>query len=339
MESNAPPAAVPDKPSLGIAIVGSNTIAVTAELVAATQGYQDFVAVRRRGNGTTLPVLMDCDAWNESLRRLGYIHARNRIRAADNTITELVGGRRFDCFIHTSKDLFCQLLATHPLCNRYHYLEEGLTSLLGGRFGKPRKRKLQPFIWKWRSRVFYQNRLNIFNRHFDTNSPKYGGSFALSKDAFKDFPGRVQLSLSDLPAGEAVNEDIVIFLDAQYVGKPIESEYTRALLDCLRGLIDKPSSVAVKFHPRETDPERKERFLSAIRDLESVTGIVELPPSFVGERMVADRPIKAVVGTSAIGIYLGGMSFPTYTFAHRLEPLRELVGSMPPRFHEVCKPA
>ncbi|MFT4176368.1 MAG: hypothetical protein QM627_06895 [Luteolibacter sp.] len=154
---------------------------------------------------------------------------------------------------------------------------------------------------------------------------------------FKDFPGRIQLSLADLPAGEVVSEDIVVFLDAQYVGKHIEEDYIRALLGCLESLIDGPSSVALKFHPLETDPARKERFLLAVRNLGGVTGIVELLPSFVAERMVADHPIKAVIGTSAIGIYLGGMGFPTYTFAHRIGSLRDLVGSMPPRFHEVCK--
>ncbi|HVJ47247.1 MAG TPA: hypothetical protein VM511_12715, partial [Luteolibacter sp.] len=246
-------------PPLGVALVGSNAISVVAELVAATQGYEDFVAIRRRGNSTNLPVIMDSDAWNdEILRRPGYFKAHEKIQELDDLITKLVGGRRFDCFIHISKDIFCQMLESHPLCDRYFYLEEGITSMLGKRFGKARTRKLQPFIWKWRSRLFYRNRFNIFHPHFVTDSPKYGGSFAISEAAFPGFPNRKLLSLEDLPSGEALQQDVVVFLDAHYYNKDIEEEYKQALKECLGSLIDKPSTVAVKFHPRDTDPVRHE---------------------------------------------------------------------------------
>jgi hypothetical protein len=230
------------------------------------------------------------------------------------------------------------------LCRRFFYIEEGFTALTGTTFGRPRRRPLQKLIWNLKSKLFYGGRINRYRDFFDTHATNYGGVYALSKSAFKDFPARIQLSSSHVSMPSPLPAGLMVFLDSQYIiGNISEEAYTKALVDCLSHVIGGETSAAVKFHPGEKDFERKSRIIRAIETIQGITGLKEIPPEYVAERMVFDENAKVVVGTSAIGLYLGSRGFQTYTFAPRLVPTSErfakVFQQIPAEFLEVCHSA
>lgn len=329
-------------PDVALAIVGSHTTAIAAELVAERALYPEFSAISRRGATTSLPVVLDGDEWGKRLKHPGLWGAGEDIGAFLSVVAGLTGGRPFDCFIHHSKDPFSQLLAGHPLCRKYFFIEEGFTALTGRTFGRPKKRPLQMLIWNLRSRIFYGGRINRYRDFFDTSAPNYGGVFALSKGGFKGFPGRVQLESRHIALAIPLPAPLLIFLDSQYfLGNCTEEAYTGALCDSLRVIAAAGTSAAIKFHPAERDAARKQRIMKAVRSLGTISELIELPPSFVGERMEFSPDAKVVVGTSAIGLYLGERGFNTFTFAPRIAPTSEkyakIVEDIPAEFREVCQ--
>jgi hypothetical protein len=334
--------ALPEKPRIALAIVGSHTTAIAAELVAGLRSYPEFLAISRRGATTSLPVALNGDLWGERLKSPGYLGAEKLIEGFIEEVSHLTIGRPFDAFIHHSKDPFSQLLSNHPLCNRYFYLEEGFTALTGGTFGRVKKRPLKKLLWNMRSRIFYQGRINRYRDFFDIHSPKYGGVFALSKGGFKGFPGRVLLESQHLAQAIPLPAPLVIFLDSQYfLGNCSEESYTNALCESLRVIAADSSSTAIKFHPAERDSARKQRILEAVRTLPEIHQLSELPASFVGERMEFHVDAKVVVGTSAIGLYLGERGFRTFTFAPRIAAtspkFSKVLETIPREFREICQ--
>lgn len=329
-------------PRLALAMVGSNLTAIAAELVAASGRYDRVLAIPRRGAKTSLPTAFDGHEWAERFRQEGAFRLIGRIREFDERLSGFLQGERFDALLIHSSDPLSQLLSSHPLCARFYYLDEGFTALTGDKFGRPRKRPRQKALWALKSALLYRNRINRYRVFFDRQAPNYGGAYALSKASFKDFPGRVQLSLNDLPATAAAPGDVVVFLDSQYfIGNCEPADYLRAVTDCLSRVVTRPSTVAVKFHPAERDDDRREKMKQAIRELPHVTAVVELPAGFIGERMAFDPDQIVIVGTSALGLYLGDRGFRTYTFALRLVDASPryaaVVREIPPQFLEVCR--
>jgi len=334
--------AITENPQIALAIVGSHTTAIAAELVAELGIYPEFLAICRRGATTSLPVALNGDEWGKLLKHPCYLGAGKLIRGFLDEMGGLTGGRSFDCFIHHSKDPFSQLLSNHPLCRNYFYIEEGFTALTGGAFGWPKKRRLQKLVWNLRSRIFYQGSINRHRDFFDTSAPKYGGVFALSKGGFKNFPGRVQLNPWGVTLAIPLPASLVIFLDSQYLLKNCtEEDYVTALCDSLRVIAGSGKSAAIKFHPAERDQARKQRVMKAVRALGEIDTLIELPASFVGERMEFSADAMVVVGTSAIGLYLGERGFQTFTFAPRIAPTSakyaKVMGEIPREFREVCR--
>lgn len=334
----------PPQPRLALAIVGSHTTAIAAEIAAETLGYEKVTAIIRRDSITTLPVAMDGEAWAKRLKKLPWIGARKEIHAFLDHIESLVGGEPYDCFIHHSTDPFSQLLAGHRLCRRYFYLEEGFTALIGGKFGRPKKRPFRKLGWKLRSRLFYGGMIDRYRDFFEVDSPKYGGACALSRNAFLGFPGRIQLAAASVEAATPPPAETILFLDSQYfLGNCTTADYITALTGCLAAVLKGSSSVAIKFHPGERDEARKQQILAAVREVGRVHHLTELPPSFIGERMAFDPEVNIIVGTSAIGFYLGGRGFRTFTFAPRLVPssprFARVMAGIPAEFLEVCQSA
>ena len=331
-----------DTPHLGISITGSNLTAVAAELLATVGPYREMKAITRRSTQTSLPVLFDGDAWGEKLKKMSPFSARGQIRAFQDEITRLTQGEKYDCFLHHSKDPFSQLLAGHPLCRRFFYLEEGFTALTGNTFGRTGSNQFQKLLWRVKSPLFYSRLIDKYRSFFDTKDRKYGGVYALSKHAFKGFPGRIQLPANEIIADLPLPGEIVIFLDSQYfLGNCTEEAYTRALLAGLVNLLDRPTQIAMKFHPSETLPERKQRIMESILGLPDVAGLTEVPGDFIGERMTFAVGTRILVGTSAIGYFLGERGFSSFSFAPRLKSASEKYGKMlkqiPPEFSKVCQ--
>jgi hypothetical protein len=327
---------------IALAIVGSHTTAIAAELVAELGIYPEFAAISRRGATTSLPVVLNGDEWGRRLKHPSLLRAGELIQGFLDEISVLTRGRPFDCFIHHSKDPFSQLLSNHPLCRKYFYIEEGFTALTGGTFGRPKKRPLQKLIWSLRSLMLYKGRINRYRDFFDTAAPNYGGVFALSKGGFKNFPGRVQLESLSVSLAIPVPSPLMIFLDSQYfLGNCTEAAYVTALCDSLRVIADSGTSAAIKFHPAERDPVRRQRIMEAVRALEGINDLIEVPASFVGERMQFSADAKVLVGTSAIGLYLGERGFRTFTFAPRIAltsaKYAKVMEGIPDEFREVCQ--
>ncbi len=337
---NSPTAA---RARVAIVLVGSSITAISAELATKMGGYEKVIAIVRRGAVTTLPIAEDGSAYVDRMKYLGNFGARKEIRAVIDYITRLVGGEPFDCFIHHTTNAFSQVLSGHPLCRKYFFIEEGITALIGGQFGRPKKRTLKKLLWKIRSAIFYGGRIDKYRPFFDTSAPNYGGACAVSKSGFANLPHRIQLPYESLVATVEAPAQVVIFLDSQYFqGNCAPEDYITALAASLRNIVTEKCTAAIKFHPGEKDAVRKERFKQVIKSVETISDLTELPTSFTAERMIFDPRVKVIVGTSALGFYMGERGFPTYTFAPRLidssPKFAKVMKGLPKEFLEVCRP-
>jgi len=243
-------------------------------------------------------------------------------------------------------DTLSQLLITHPLCRRFFYIEEGLTASVGKRMGRPTNgfTALKRLLWKVKSHLFYQGRIAKYSSHFyDTRNAKYGGVYALSPSAFLGFPGRVQLDFRNLPpTGEALKADLLILLDSQYfIGGCHYEEYKQALLICVQNMADEGDVIAVKFHPAEKNIVRKLDLKAALLAVPGISSLDELPGEFIAERMPYSHDLTVIVGTTALGLYMGNRGFRTVTFARRLVPFSEkiaaFINDIPQPFFAVCE--
>lgn len=328
-------------PPLALAVIGSNLTAVVAESVAATTRYREFRAITRRATRTSLPVATAGDEWAAKLKQLPWLRARRDIAAFRQHIHDLTNGRPFDAFLHHSVDPYSQLLAGHPLCRRYFYLEEGFTSLVGGKFGPPKHVACKRLLWLIKSSLVYAGAVRKYAAFHDLTSPKYGGVYALSKDAFQGFPGRVQLPPRSAAAEATIAERVLVVLDSHYlIGNCAVDDYLGVMVGELAKLLDETADVAVKFHPRDTDAARRRMIVERIASVPRVRGVRVLPNEFVGERMGFDANVKVLVGTSALGYYLADAGFETHTFAPalaqrvpRFQPVADL---LPQAFLNAC---
>jgi len=332
-----------ERAPVAILMVGSTITAIAAELAAEMGRYDEVLTIIRRGASTSLPEMPEGSELVDSMKHLKDFGARPKVEACLKKITGIVGGRPFDCFIHHSTAIFSQVLTSHPLCRKYFYIEEGITAMLGGQFGRPKKRWLKSAVWSLRSWVFFGGRVDKYRPFFDIESPKYGGACAVTKPAFKGFPKRIQLPYERMEATVPVPAEIVIFLDSQYVqGSCSVDNYVTALTASLVALPGGKATAAIKFHPAEKDTARRQRIFDAIKGVGNIVSLVELPPEFSGERMILDPSVKIVVGTSAAGFYIGERGFDAYTFAERITKMEpsfsKVFSSLPPSFLEVCRP-
>ena len=330
--------------SLALAIAGSNLTAIAAELVAATGTYDDVWAITPQKISTTLPVVMEGDQWARRLKQLGWFGANRSIREFEEHITSLTGGRTYDCLLHHSKDPFSQLLSSHPLCRKFYYVEEGLTALIGGPLGRSLPRRSKQLLWRLKSTLFYDGRIDKYRAFFDLRASNYGGVYALSRNAFKDYPGRIQLPTASLAASHPVPAEVVIFLDSHYFrGNCPADDYLSALTACLTAILDHRATAAIKFHPAEQDARRKDRIMQAVAALACIADLRELPADFIGERMTCTPDTKVVVGTTALGLFLAEQGAQTFTFAPRLaassERYAHLLRQLPPEFLHHCQSA
>lgn len=332
-----------DRAPVAILMVGSTVTAIAAELAVEMGGYEKVMAIVRRGSSTSLPEMPGGSELVDSMKFLKDFGARPKIEKCLAEITSLVGGKPFDCFIHHSTAIFAQVISSHPLCRKYFYLEEGITAMLGGRFGRPKKRRLKSGLWGLRSWLFFGGRVDKYRPFFDVESPKYGGACAVTKPAFKGFPKRIQLPYESMEATVPVPAEIIIFLDSQYVQGACSIEsYITALTESLAAMPGGKATAAIKFHPAEKDSARRQRILEAVMSVEKILSLAELPADFAGERMILDPSSKVLVGTSAAGFYIGERGFPTFTFAKRIPTMDpsfgKVLASLPPAFLEVCRP-
>jgi hypothetical protein len=331
----------PLEASVAIVLVGSNVTAMAAELVAREGSYDKVIGIARRGAVTSLPVLPESDELVDSIKLLKNFGARRKIRLFEKRVSEIVGGRAFDCFIHHSSAGFSQVLSAHPLCRKYYYLEEGITALVGGAFGRPKKRTVRALFWRIRSLVFFGGKIDKSRPFFDTHDKKYGGCCALSTAAFHNYPGRIQLPFKEFESTVPVPADVMVFVDSQYIiGNCTPEQYLEALTAGLENIVKQSSTVAIKFHPGEKDPKRKQRFLDAITGLNCVTSVFELPGDYIAERMKTGMDTKVIIGTTSIGYYLCERGFHVYTFAPRIAEVSQkyakIMKEFPRQFLEVC---
>lgn len=333
-----------ERADVAIVLVGSNVTAIAAELAVQEGGYPQVFAIARRGATTSLPILPDGSALVDAMKHIRNLGARKKIRKLTERIAEITGGKPYDCFIHHSMNAFSQILSSHPLCRRYYYIEEGITAMVGRQFGRPKKRAHKKLLWKLRSLVFFGGRIDKQRPFFDVTAANYGGACAISSAAFKDFPGRIQLPYKDLPATTPVPAEVMIFIDSQYViGNCTLEEYLGALKESLVNIVQSPATAAIKFHPAERDQKRRQRIMDEISSLPCITGLGELPPGYVAEKMAFDPATKVFIGTSSLGFYTGERGFQTYTFAPRIAAVSPkfagIMKEFPREFEEVCKPA
>lgn len=302
-----------------IAMVGSNITSIAAELVAAEFSITHIKAITRRGCATSLEILCDGDAWSRNISAASAFRAMEEINRFDRFIQSAVAGRHFACLLSHSSDILSQLLISHPLCDAFYYIEEGLTSITGGKIGIQRNRPVKKIVNRFKCQAFYGGRMNRHSELYLPEHPKYDGCFALTTYGFNGFPRRKQLSMNQLQPLEKTGADIVVLLDSHYIiGNCNLEEYIASLHDVTAELIHGEKRIAVKFHPNENDPDRKHQIIRALSEFNHPTTVSELPAGFVAERLDYHEETLIVVGASSLGLYLSQRGFKTVSFARHL---------------------
>ena len=250
--------------------------------------------------------------------RKGYAKARSRMVADLNRLT---AGRFFEAYIpHLNKILY-QEIVFHPLCSGYSFLEEGFTSMAWETW--PNIRSNWPKILRNYLRTWWVGPSYFFKRPmFEHFLPHYQAAYAISKHAFYDMPGKIDVAahLPHLPCGDGPVITYVI-LDASYLHQGIcWQTYEKALVDAVLKHAPPYAEICIKFH--FADSQALKRFQN-IRERLAERGLTSarlLESDFSVEANLTRQDLLLFAVTS-LGYYAALAGAKVRCFAENIEDL------------------
>ena len=298
--------------------------------------------ISRRGTripdtGVNLDVISDemCRSFKR-FDRAGYRAARGKFQAE---LLSLTGGRPFEAYIPHANLILYQEIIGHRDCAGYSFLEEGFTAMAWDVWRSERS-SLSKTIRSVLRSMWIRPNYRVKGAMFDHSRPNYRSSFAISKPAFKDMPGRVSVAanLPSLPPGSPPGSTYVI-LDAAYIHCAIRWEdYEAALVGSVLAHSPPGLELRIKFHPADDDAHR--RFSSISRSLvqEGYGKIRLLDPDFTVEENLTANDLL-IFGLTSLGYYAAVEGVRLACYADRIEGLSipYLInrGRLPNDFREV----
>lgn len=292
-------------PIMGLALRGAvdhlrlspeEVVLLTARGMKAPEGLESCACAQL--HGPDVPVMKERMALGERLRM---------VKAFDAFVARLAGGGPFRVYLpHTVAPAY-QLLATHPLCKGFSFLEEGMINY---RAPDDLRRSVYLPIRRMPAlhRLILRRRLGLsmpFDRRAEAGYALGPGSFA--RTGVKAI--RVASPLAE-PRPLQVTPDVLCcftptsLLHRLADGPKRWSAALRRLADALsRG----EGRLYLKFHPGEL--EEHERAVRQVFDAAGVSYTV-LPKDASAERFLLEHPCRLVHFGSSVALYASMLGVP-----------------------------
>lgn len=243
--------------------------------------------------------------------QLNFLQSRARIRRLDRFIDEISDKASFYLYLPHSGFRVLKLLASHPKCKAYFYIEEGLGSYYSRDVFNtaPWTKPVHPL-----DRIFNGNRIRD---KFFYNS-KVKAVYGLYKESFPDYANRVVLQDSPLLLPEKLTNEInkeklnayhdshIIVLDAVSVYHTIKTEvHLYALLKLVKMLEQQHVTNAyIKFHPDQLKNQEYQLFKKALALFCNKLELIEIEQDTFLEYVAQYcSGVTFYVNMSSVGLY------------------------------------
>lgn len=273
------------------------------------------------------------------------LRSRDKTKAADSEITELAQNKPFHAYIPHSYYPPIQWALSHPLCQGFSYIEEGVTSYFA--FGEieraypPRQPPLKAGVL---CKLLYGKRLpKVY--HFFQNG--YSQAYGFSEKSFPGWPRRITLESPNYLAvsGNRVKSSapILVFDAVVELGMVGVGALKQGVRDFLLKLFDTGvGHLRYKLHPGQG-----EESLAALREvldaMASRMKLQELGRAVSLEEIFGEEECDVYVLNSAAGIYAAQSGLRTFTinaFVLKYDPgYQDKLSQLPACYSHFVKPA
>ena len=230
---------------------------------------------------------------------------KNRIKVTklDQWLSEITNGDFFTYYAPQSGMNYFHLIISHPKCQKYCYLEEGLCSYL--KEDQLRNNKKAFFLRDILYGLNFKNRAPSVKHFFDLKNNKYKAAYGISEYSFPELPNRQILSLPFKHKKENQKYKEVIVLGQYVEYREMTIETLLEVMQYLLGWLVKRDvkEVHVKFHPaqkREISIESLERLFQSYSTHLKVNLIAK---EVVLENIAIATDANFYIISSSVGIY------------------------------------
>ncbi len=234
------------------------------------------------------------------------------LRVVDGLLADLTGGRSFHLYTPQTMQPLVQVLKSHPRCEGFSFLEEGLNSYCTRTEIERTHPPPSPLpLWQ---RIAYRNRLRT-GRFFDEGHCR---AYGVSPETFPGMDNRVVLDDVIPPASpeQAAGVETVLVLDALSVHRRVRLESVLTALRRVLGQVKSGgiSSMHYKFHPAQLGTEE----VTAVETVLAESGISahRLADDISLEGLARAKPdTRYFVNLSSIGLYAAHFGCPVFSYA------------------------
>lgn len=244
--------------------------------------------------------------------------SRSKVAELDSWIDSICNGQDFIFYTPQSGMNIFYLISSHPKCNGFAYIEEGLGSYKY--FEQIKNKKKESWLRNLLYDLNFKKRAPSVKHFFDLNHPKYLGCYAIGKEAFPDLKNKIVLQLPFEQKDATSNYENVIVL-GPYIeyGEVPQAAFLAAYQETIEWLIDKGiQSAHIKHHPAQDklqsiEPINKinQRFLNQIK-------ITTIEKNVVLENIALNTNANFYLVLGSIGIYADITGNKVYSFAHKI---------------------
>lgn len=167
-------------------------------------------------------------------------------------VSQIVSGNRFEAYLPSPSDAICQQLIHHPLCAKYHLVEEGF-----GAYSAPNEspvRSKPPTFFELASpgaRLRSLGYLKPVVTDYPFWSSKYAGAYGSNEKTFPDFPPPViNLNKTLYRAIDTHFTKLLIVDDLSIFTQEAQASYLRVIERLVEESTENGTAWAYKLHPR-----------------------------------------------------------------------------------------
>jgi len=266
-------------------------------------------------------------------------------KAADLEIEELAKNDSFHAYVPHSYFPPIQWTLSHPLCEGFSYIEEGVTSYFSvNEFDAAYPPRKPPRKAGIACKILYRDRLPDVYTFFQEG---YSSVYGFFDSSFPAWPRRTTLGPSDYlsdPGNRATNSSPILIFDAMVeLGMLTSIALERGLRDFLTELATTGiRHLRYKLHPGQYE-ESRAAVHSAFDSFGANLDLEELGASVSLEKVFSEEECKVYVFNSAAGLYAAQTGLKVFTinaFVSRYDPgYASKIDQLPAIYHQFVKPA
>jgi hypothetical protein len=266
------------------------------------------------------------DEWLVPTRQLGrWLRERRVLRRFVNQL----GKEEFVWYLPHTAFLFFQAFVSHPSCQGFSLIEEGMGSYHEpGVLDDLRRAQVAARQLDWRASFVRWAGLEPRLKFAD---PRYLAAYGCTGDAFPGFPRKVRVSIAEPVTPSAATIETVVVFDAvleQSLAGP------EAFFHCIEDLVqflarEQRTKVSFKLHPQQyVDARHVGRLRQALATNPHGVQFTELPADFCLEQLAQGGRTDFFIFVSSVGIYAAESGCSVFSMARR-------VAQLDPRYQRV----